>query len=86
MKKILFILPLLFLVGCSVTVPVKQKFPEVPSELVTPCPELQQVKPTEKLSDVLQVVTKNYSQYHECQIKVDAWIQWYNSQKQIYNK
>ena len=86
MKRLVFILTALLLSGCFATAPVKQKFPEVPSELLQACPELKQVEPTEKLSEVLKVVTKNYSQYHECQIAVDTWIEWYNLQKQIYNK
>lgn len=86
MKRLAFILPLFLLTGCLVTAPVKHKFPDVPAELLKACPELQQVEPTEKLSEVLKVVTKNYSQYHECQIVVDTWIEWYKLQKEIYNK
>jgi hypothetical protein len=86
MKRLIFILPALLLTGCLVTAPVKQKFPEVPAELLKACPDLKQVEQTEKLSEVLKVVSKNYSQYHECQITVDTWIEWYNLQKQIYNK
>ena len=33
----------------------------------------------------LYVVTENYSKYHECQVKVDAWDEWYKSQQTIYN-
>lgn len=86
MKTLATILTTLLLSGCLVTAPVKHKFPEVPSELMKACPDLTQVQSTEKLSEVLKVVTKNYSQYHECQIAVDTWIEWYNLQKQIYNK
>ena len=35
------------------------------------------------MSDVLETVTMNYSQYHECKNKVDAWIEWHKQQKQI---
>jgi hypothetical protein len=86
MKRLLFILPVLLLSGCLVTAPVKQKFPEVPADLLKACPDLKQVESTEKLSEVLKVVSRNYSQYHECQITVDTWIEWYNLQKEIYNK
>jgi hypothetical protein len=86
MKLLALILLMFFLTGCLVTAPVKQKFPEVPTELLKACPDLHQVEPTEKLSEVLKVITKNYSQYHECQIAVDTWIEWYNLQKEIYNK
>lgn len=49
------------------------------------CPDLQLVQPTTKLSEVIVTVTNNYSQYQECRIKVDAWIEWYTSQKQIFD-
>lgn len=70
--------------GCGVTTPVKRTFPEVPSELRQACPDLLQTPPTEKISDVLEVVTTNYSQYHECRIKVELWAEWYSKQKSIF--
>ena len=86
MKKTLILLSIVMLAGCSTVVPVKQKFPEVPQELLKPCPDLKEVDPTTHLSDVLRVVTENYSQYHECRITTDTWIEWYNTQKSIFNK
>lgn len=84
MKKILICL---LLAGCSTTVPVKRHFPEVPQVLKTPCSELNEVKEgTTKLSEVLTVVTENYSKYHECKITVDAWIEWYDQQKKIFEE
>lgn len=84
MKKILICL---LLAGCSTTVPVERRFPEVPQVLKTPCPELSEVKEgTTKLSEVLTVVTENYSKYHECKITVDAWIEWYDQQKKIFEE
>jgi hypothetical protein len=60
-------------------------FPAVPDELTKPCPDLQKLPAdTTKLSAVLGNVSKNYSQYHDCKIKVDSWKQWYDTQKQIY--
>ena len=81
--KYLSLLIALLLTGC-LTVPVKQSFPEIPEELKVSCPDLNQVENTEKLSVVLDVVVKNYTEYHECRVKVDAWIEWYKTQKQIY--
>jgi DNA-binding NarL/FixJ family response regulator len=37
-----------------------------------------------KLSSVITVVTENYGQYHQCKVKVDTWIEWYNAQKNIH--
>lgn len=83
MKKLLLLIPIVLLTGC-LTTPVKRNFPEVPQELMEACPDLKTVQETEKLSEVLKVVTNNYGQYHECRIKVDTWIEWYNTQKQIF--
>jgi hypothetical protein len=83
--KLLALIPIVLLTGCLAT-PVKRNFPEVPQELLTACPDLSTVSAeTDKLSDVLKVVTANYGQYQECQIKVDAWSEWYKTQKQIFD-
>jgi len=87
MKRLLILFPVVVLAGCLQTVPVKMSFPSVPEELAQACPDLQQVEPgTTKLSDVVSVVSKNYGQYQECQVKVDQWIQWYNTQKKIFEE
>jgi len=82
MKYTIILLPLL-LTGCFKSIPVKMSFPDAPTEMKVVCPDLQQVKENAELSDVLEVVTKNYAQYHECKNKVDAWIEWHKQQKQI---
>jgi hypothetical protein len=81
--KLLLIVPVLLLAGC-LTTPVQRSFPEVPEELKVACPDLNLLEPTTKLSEVVSVVTKNYGQYQECQIKVDTWIEWYKTQKEIF--
>lgn len=86
MKKLLLIIPVLLLSGCLATVPVERHFPEVPDDLTQACPDLMTIEPTTKLSDVVSVVSKNYGQYQECQVKVDAWIEWYKTQKQIFEE
>jgi hypothetical protein len=89
MKHILVsFIVLLALTGCDEKlVPVTMKFPSVPPELLKACPDLNLVDPkTDKLSDVLNVVTDNYITYYECKSKVDDWIVWYNSQKTIFDK
>ena len=84
MKKLLLLIPMLLLTGC-LTTPVKRNFPEVPKELVEACPDLKTVPETEKMSQVLKVVVDNYGQYHECKIKVDTWVEWYKTQKEIFD-
>lgn len=87
MKRLLAIIPVILLSGCLATIdpPPARHFPEIPDELKVACPDLALVdESTTKLSDVITVVTNNYEQYKECKIKVDSWIQWYNSQKTIF--
>ena len=48
------------------------------------CPELQKLNNEAKLSDVATTVTINYSTYYECAVKNDAWIEWYQIQKNIF--
>ena len=85
MKRLLILLPVfLLLVGCLST-PVKRNFPEVPPSLKTGCKTLKEVSPTDKLSEVLIIVTDNYSRFHECEIKVETWIEWYTKQKEIFD-
>lgn len=84
MKKLLIALSFLGLVGCSTTVPVTAKFPETPKHIMQMCPQLESLNEDAKLSDVAKTVTINYTQYYSCAIKVDAWIEWYEVQKRIF--
>ena len=84
MKYILLLC--VFLVGCSTTVPVTAKFPAVPDKLLENCPNLQKLNDEAKLSDVAKTVTLNYTTYYECAVKNDAWIEWYQVQKKIYEE
>lgn len=86
MKSKIFLVSLLLLSGCATPVPVAIKFPNVPEQLLITCAELEKIPPTEEqLSELAKVVTKNYSHYHECRAKVDAWIDWYKKQKEIHD-
>lgn len=79
------LLLVLLLTGCATVVPVKAKFPEIPSELAIDCPNLEKLPAgTKKLSDVVANVSENYSTYYECQARKEAWVEWYKAQKQIY--
>ena len=85
MKKFLALITV-FLVGCAGT-NVARHFPEVPSDLQKPCLELELVSTTtNKLSDVIGVVTDNYAEYHLCRIRVDAWIEWHKTQRTIFEE
>ncbi len=79
-----YLLVLLLLTGCSTVVPVTQKFPEVPSRILEKCPQLEKSKADVKVSDVGKTVSVNYTTYYECAVKHDAFVEWYNVQKIIF--
>ena len=71
--------------GCSTPVPVTAKFPEPPGRgATTACPALQKLKDDARLSDVANTVTVNYGTYYECAVKADAWQEWYQIQRRIF--
>jgi hypothetical protein len=82
----LAILSLAFaLSACSTTVPVAMPFPDAPGQqAMTACPALQKLKDGAQLSDVSRTVASNYSTYYECAVKTDAWIEWYETQRRIF--
>lgn len=81
---VLLVTMVLLLTGCSTTVPVTAKFPEPPKYAMEPCPQLQKLNDDAKLSDVAKTVTVNYGTYYQCAVKSDAWIEWYQIQKSIF--
>lgn len=82
--KIVALLVTVLLVGCSTTVPITAKFPEAPQHLMTKCPQLQKLNDEPKLSEVAKTISANYTTYHECALKNESWIEWYNNQKNIF--
>ena len=74
---------LVLVTGCS-SVPVAPKFPEVPERILQKCPQLEKLNEESKLSDIAKTVTNNYTTYYECAVKHDAFIEWYQVQKKIY--
>jgi hypothetical protein len=82
--KYLTILFVALLTGCSTAVPVVAKFPEAPAKLLVKCPQLNKVNDDAKLSDIAKTITVNYTEYYTCAVKNDAWIEWYQVQKTIF--
>lgn len=85
------ILSLIFaLSGCATIdqpVPVKRRFPEPPAELMIACPDLAKVSDdTTELSKIISVVVDNYREYHKCKIRAEGWIEWYESQRAIFEE
>jgi hypothetical protein len=67
------------------TVPQKPKFPDSPGkDSTTACPELKSLPKNVQLSDVSKTIIDNYTIYYQCAVKVDAWIEWYETQKKIF--
>lgn len=79
-----YLLLVLLLSGCSTIVPVTAKFPDAPKSGLGACPQLETVNDDVKLSELTGTVTKNYSTYYECAVKADAWQEWYEIQKRIF--
>ena len=83
--KLIVLTIALSLTACSTVVPVSVKFPEAPGrQAQVACPSLQKLKDDAKLSDISRTVTINYSTYYECAGKTDAWIEWYEIQRRIF--
>jgi hypothetical protein len=83
--KYALLLTAVLLTGCSTVVPVTAKFPEPPGRNAQErCPQLQKLKDDPALSDVARTVTINYGTYYECAVKADAWQEWYQIQKRIF--
>ena len=86
MRLLVLLLPIL-LTGCLATTnnPVTMSFPQAPEELKVACDQLKQIpQDSEKLSELADTVIINYSQYHQCKVKVDGWNEWYESQRKIF--
>ena len=85
--KYLLLISVMLLQACSTAVPLTAKFPEHPGKMsLEACPSLQKLSPDTKLSDVSKTVTVNYTTYYECAIKLDSWIEWYQVQRNIFEK
>ena len=77
---------IMLLSACSTTVPVTVKFPSVPDVLLEKCPQLKTID-SENVSiiEYTKTVTINYTTYYECAVKNDSWIEWYQTQKIIFD-
>ena len=82
---VVFVILAFLATGCSTTVPVTMKFPDEPGSIaMTACPQLQKIEDDARLSDITKTITVNYGTYYECAVKTDAWIEWYQKQKIIF--
>jgi hypothetical protein len=82
--KQLIIVATLILTGCT-TVPVTAKFPTVPDTLKEPAANLKKLNvPNPELSDLITNANDNYAEYYRLRDRYNGWIDWYNTQKQIF--
>jgi hypothetical protein len=83
MKK-LIIIACLIASGCT-TVPVTAKFPRAPDSLTEPPVALKTLDvPKPELSDLISNANDNYAEYYRLRDRYNGWINWYNTQKQIF--
>ena len=83
----IFIMLAFLITACSTAVPLTAGFPEAPNMLMEKCPPLKTIE-GEKISivDFTRTVSENYTTYHQCAAKNDAWIDWYTQQKKIWDE
>jgi len=83
---VVFIVLLFLITACSTAVPITQKFPDAPDMLKEKCPPLKTI-PGEKVTiiEFTRTVSENYTLYHQCAGRTDAWIDWYQQQKKIWD-
>jgi len=86
MTKYLALFLLILMSGCSTVVPVTVKFPDAPDRIKIKCPQLKTLNEEAKLSDIAKTITENYTTYYECAVRNDSWIEWYETQKIIFEK
>lgn len=61
------------------------KWPEAPQEIQQPASDLKALPEDKKnLTDLLENVNENYGTYYQLKEKYEAWIEWYNTQKKIF--
>lgn len=84
--KLILILLLLVLAGCSTTVPVVAKFPEAPKELLVKCEPLQSADKSVTISEFTKIVVSNYEKFHLCANKHSGLVDWYQQQKENFKE
>jgi hypothetical protein len=84
---VIYILLAFLITACSTAVPVTQNFPDAPAVLLEKCPELKTIQ-GERITivDFTRTVSENYTTYYQCAGRTDAWIDWYNQQKIIWDE
>ena len=75
------------LAACSTAVPLTPGFPDAPGMLMEKCPELKTIAGEKTtIVEFTKTVSDNYTTYYQCAGRTDAWIDWYNQQKKIWEQ
>jgi hypothetical protein len=83
----LLLISLLALTGCATSVPVTMSFPQLPEALTKPCDRMEPLAVDKReLSDLLENTNDNYAKAKECNAKANAWKEWYETQKKIFEE
>jgi len=60
-------------------------WPEAPASLIEPAENLKPLPEDKKtLTDLLENANENFGTYYSLKEKYNGWIEWYNTQKNIY--
>jgi starvation-inducible outer membrane lipoprotein len=83
MKKLILI-SMLLLSGC-ISVPVDRTFPKIPDSFRESVPDLTPLSvKNPQLSDIISNANDNYSEYYKLRNRYNEWINWYDTQKKIF--
>ena len=83
----IYIILAFLITACSTAVPLTQNFPEAPAVLLEKCPELKTIVGERvTIVEFTRTVSENYTTYHQCAGRTDAWIDWYRQQKKIWDE
>ena len=84
---VIYIILAFLITACSTAVPVTQSFPQAPAMLMEKCPELKTIQGERvTIIEFTRTVSENYTTYYQCAGRTDAWIDWYNQQKKIWEE
>lgn len=94
MNRLAIVLLTLTLSGCSMMPKLTSAKPEFPEPFVDPktqqmpkCEDLKQIPAdVNNLSAVFKIIVENYTAYWRCSNQVDGWAEWYEQQKENYDK
>jgi hypothetical protein len=60
-------------------------WPEAPVNLLEPASNLKPLPEDKKtLTDLIENANENFGTYYQIKSKYEAWQEWYNSQKKVY--